>query len=121
MPNITDYMEVSPTGGSGINIKALFGQRDITLVGGSAMHQSAMHQSAMHQSQVGGSLDNDLYIPFGLYCSRGITDHKPKQLYAAKWLDDSLFDKLFDSVSANDNNKTQKTIPATKHQTKRRK
>jgi len=121
MPNITDYMEVSPTGGSGINVKALFGQHDISQVGGSAMHQSAMHQSAMHQSQVGGSLDNDLYITFCLNFSRVITDHKPKQLYAANWLVDSLFDKLFDSVSANDNNKTQKTIPATKHQTKRRK
>ena len=101
MPNITDYMEVSPTGGSGISVKALFGQTTT--------------------SQVGGSLDNDLYIPLGLYCSRGIIDHKPKYVISTKWLDDSLFDKLFDSVSANDNNKTQKTIPATKHQTKRRK
>ena len=104
MPNITDYMEVSPTGGSGISVKALFGQTTT--------------------SQVGGSLDNDLYIPFGLYCSRGSIDQQRtyhKQIISTKWLDDSLFDKLFDSVSANDKNKTQKTIPATKHQTKRRK
>lgn len=109
MPNITDYMEVSPTGGSGINVKALFGQRDI---------------SQVDSAQVGGSLDNDLYIPFGLYCSRSGVDQQRtyhKQIISTKWLDDSLFDKLFDSVSANDNNKTQKTIPATKHQTKRRK
>ena len=109
MPNITDYMEVSPTGGSGINVKALFGQTTT---------------SQVDSAQVGGSLDNDLYIPFGLYCSRGSTNQQRtyhKQIISAKWLDDSLFDKLFDSVSANDNNKTQKTIPATKHQTKRRK
>ena len=119
MPNITDYMEVSPTGGSGINVKALFGQRDI-----SQMDSAQVGGSAMHQSQVLGSLDNDLYIPFGLYCSRGSIDQQRtyhKQIISTKWLDDSLFDKLFDSVSANDNNKTQKTIPATKHQTKRRK
>ncbi len=90
MANIAHYMETSDYGG-GINIKALFGEQNIMRGGGS------------------NSPEDDLYIPYGLYCRSHNTCISPKQTYSKQWLDESLFDNLFEAVSVGGGQATKKT------------
>jgi len=80
MANIAHYMETSEYGG-GINIKALFGEQNIMSGGGGKSTD-----------------DDDLYIPYGLYCRSHNTCITPKQTYSKQWLDESLFNNLFEAV-----------------------
>lgn len=106
MANIAYYMETSEYGGGGINIKALFGEQNIMRGGGN-----------------NSTDDDDLYIPYGLYCRSHNTCIYPKQTYSKQWLDESLFDNLFEAVSVGGGKATQKTrrVPAkSSNKTKRR-
>ena len=99
MPNIAHLIDEN-----GLKYNKIIGPSD-TMSGGSA------------------SGEEDLYIPFGLYCQKSGPDYVPtKQTVSKKWLDDDIFDKLFGSVlygSATD--KTHKAVePAvTKKQTRK--
>jgi len=102
MANIAQYMETSDYG-AGINIKALFGEQNI-MRGGS------------------GTYDDDLYIPFGLYCRPQTQCITPKQTYSKQWLDEALFDNLFEAVAGGGNSteKTRRAPSKTANKTKRR-
>jgi hypothetical protein len=59
---------------------------------------------------VGGGTneEDDLYIPFGLYCKKSQCDIAPKQMVSKGFIDTAIFDKLFDAVSYGERDKTQK-------------
>ena len=102
MANNAHYMETGEYGG-GINIKALFGEQNI-MRGGS------------------GTDDDDLYIPYGLYCRSHNTCITPKQTYSKQWLDEALFDNLFEAVAGGGKGqeKTRRAQAKSANKTKRR-
>jgi hypothetical protein len=107
MANIAHYMETSEYGGGGINIKALFGEQNIMRGGGGNSSND----------------DDDLYIPYGLYCRTHNSCIYPKQTYSKQWLDELLFDNLFEAVNGGGGQSSQKTrrAPAkSANKTKRR-
>jgi len=59
---------------------------------------------------VGGGTneEDDLYIPFGLYSKKSQCDISPKQVVSKGFIDNDIFDKLFDAVSYGERDKTQK-------------
>lgn len=57
-----------------------------------------------------GMLDEDLYIPFGLYYQNDRAEYTFYKPQNAGTVDNALFDYLLDAVSKNTNNSTRKNI-----------
>lgn len=61
----------------------------------------------------GTNEEDDLYIPFGLYSKKSQPDIAPKQMVSKGFIDNAIFDKLFDAVSYGERDKTQKKTATT--------